>query len=155
MSDAPHPDDEKIGPGRPPKKHRWVRGGPSPNPKGRPRKKEDTLPALKKIFEDCLHKPIRLSRDDKLVHLSRFEIGMERLVSDFAKGDARSRRELLHWAQALGVDLKGAGNKIEEALSPSHATILEEYIKRRTVGEEERRVIAPADLRDDDPGESR
>lgn len=38
-------DDYKVGPGRPPKEHRWRKGQPSPNPRGRPIKKD-----LEKMF---------------------------------------------------------------------------------------------------------
>jgi len=38
-------DDYKVGPGRPPKEHRWQKGQPSPNPRGRPIKMD-----LEKMF---------------------------------------------------------------------------------------------------------
>lgn len=35
---AEHDDEPyKVGPGKPPREYRWEKGGPSPNPKGRPR----------------------------------------------------------------------------------------------------------------------
>lgn len=33
-------EDDKVGPGHPPKEYRWKKGGPSPNPRGRPPKKK-------------------------------------------------------------------------------------------------------------------
>lgn len=152
MSEGPD-EHEKIGPGRPPKKHRWVKGGPSPNPRGRPRKRaNEVLVDAKRIVRDELFEPIKLSQGDRQITLSRFEIGVKRLMNDFAQGDRYARRDALELVKVMGIDLGGASAGIEEALSPAHKAILEEYIKRYhgADGEARERVIAPDDLRDDD-----
>ena len=54
---APSSDDSTVGPGRPPKATRWKKGGPSPNPKGRPRK-DSMFADVKRLFEDALKQKV-------------------------------------------------------------------------------------------------
>ena len=46
----------KVGPGSPPPDKRWKKGGPSPNPGGRPRKDQSMLPDVRKAFEQVINK---------------------------------------------------------------------------------------------------
>jgi hypothetical protein len=54
-SDSSDDGAYKVGPGRPPKQYTWKKDGPSPNPKGRPKKVPSMEPDLKKAFEDALN----------------------------------------------------------------------------------------------------
>ncbi|HEV8004167.1 MAG TPA: hypothetical protein VGP63_30160, partial [Planctomycetaceae bacterium] len=49
-------EEYKVGPGRPPPDKRWKKGGPSPNPRGRPRKEQSMLPDVRKAFEQAVNK---------------------------------------------------------------------------------------------------
>lgn len=56
MSSSPEDDDDKVGPGNPPREHRWKKGQPSPNPRGRPPKKpqEKLLTQMNKMQQAVL-----------------------------------------------------------------------------------------------------
>lgn len=148
------PDEYKVGPGRPPKATRWQKGAPSPNPQGRPRKPPALAPDIKKLFEDALHRKVSFTREGIENTISRLELGFEQLTIQFAKGDARARRDVLEYGARLGVDFSGAAQAVAEALAPGQQQILDSYISR-TVADDEtavdaKRVIAPDDLLDDD-----
>ena len=52
-SSAPPAEEEyRVGPGRPPKEHRW-KPGQSGNPKGAKRKKRSLIPELKEAVRAC------------------------------------------------------------------------------------------------------
>jgi hypothetical protein len=122
----------QVGPGRPPRDTRWKKGGLSPNPRGRPRKDQAMLPDVRKAFEQALNKKISVPRGDRQVLMTRLEIGFEQLLNQFAKGDRYARRDLMGYADKLGVDLlaKG-GHAIEHALTPNYQTILNAFLARR------------------------
>ena len=48
-------DTYKVGPGNPPRQYTWKKGGPSPYPKGRPKKAPSMKPEIKQIFENALN----------------------------------------------------------------------------------------------------
>jgi hypothetical protein len=155
----PEPSDEdtdKVGPGHPPKQFRWKPRGPSPNPKGRPKKVPTLKPDLKKLLEDALNEKIVVSRDNKEIVLTKAALGIQQLVHQFAKGDRYARRDLMDYAAKLGVDLL-AGQKaaIEEALGIDQQAILDDYVRRRqqlpsAEAASDDHVKAPPDLLDDD-----
>jgi hypothetical protein len=121
----------KVGPGHPPLESQFKKGAPSPNPKGRPRKRASIAPDLKKLLEDGLKKKVKAKNGDTQVSLTRATLGIEQLLNQFAKGDRYARRDLMDIAKELGVDLlAGQKEKIEEALSPSHQAILDSFISR-------------------------
>jgi hypothetical protein len=143
-----------VGPGRPPVDKRWKKGGPSPNPRGRPRKDQTMLPDVRKVFELALNKKVAVPRGDRKVLMTRLEIGFEQLLNQFAKGDRHARRDLIEYAAELGVDLLATHKQaIEDALAPSLEAILDSYVARRSgagnvapAGP----VLAPPELLDDD-----
>lgn len=146
--------DYKIGPGRPPRHGRWKKGCRSPNPRGRPRKDRSTGPDLKKLFEQALIKKVSVTRGGRKVLMTRVEIGFEQLLTLFAKGDARARRDVLQYADELGIDLLAEHkSEIEEAINESDEAILDRYVARRigsaAVAPADR-VTAPPELLDDD-----
>ena len=146
-------DDYKVGPGRPPKETRWKKGAPSPNPKGRPRNNSALTPDVKKLFEDALNRKVSLSRDGRQTALAKLELGFEQLASQFAKGDRHARRDVFTYAAQLGVDFTGKAQALKEALAPNYQEILDAFLSRQQPAagrHEDERVLAPADLLDDD-----
>ncbi len=149
------PDEaDKVGPGHPPRAKRWQKGGPSPNPKGRPRKDQSLLPDVRKAFEQAINKKVSVPRGDRKVLMTRLEIGFEQLLNQFAKGDRYARRDIMELADKLGIDFlaqhKGA---LEAVLTPNHQAILDAYVARRTGADSvasAARVLAPPQLLDDD-----
>jgi hypothetical protein len=153
--DAPElpADDYKVGPGRPPKETRWKKGAPSPNPKGRPRNNAALTPDVKKLFEKVLNRKVLMTRNGQQVALAKLELGFEQLANQFAKGDRHARRDVFTYAAQLGVDFTGKAQALKEALAPNYQEILDAYSRRRqpaTERQEDERVLAPADLLDDD-----
>jgi Family of unknown function (DUF5681) len=153
---------KKVGPGNPPQETRWKKGDPSPNPKGRPRKKSALTPDVKKLFEAALSKQIRLTRDGRQIALAKLELGFEQLANQFAKGDRHARRDVFTYAAQLGVDFTGKAQALKEALAPNYEDILDAYVGRRQAafgGEsvvlQRERAFAPPDLLDDDVAEKK
>src|ERR1700732_2962793 len=146
-------DPYKVGPGRPPKEHRWKKGGPSPNPKGRRKKPLTMKPDLKKALEQALNEKIAITKDKKEVVVTKAALGIQQLVNQFAKGDRYARRDLFQYAAQLGVDLQ-AKDVIAEALGINHQALVDGYVQRRqqqsAEASPEDHVKAPPDLVDDD-----
>lgn len=150
--------EDEVGPGRPPRDTRWKKGGPSPNPRGRPRKEHSVLPDLKRALEQALNKKVWVSRGDRKFFLTRLEIGLEQLLNQFAAGDRHARDDLIKLAERAGVDLLAEHKQsVEEALAPGHQAILDAYVARRTGAANvaaTKTVLAPAELLDDEPDET-
>jgi hypothetical protein len=152
----PDPSDEsayKVGPGRPPKQYTWKKGGPSPYPKGRPKKPPSMKPDLKKAFEGALKEKIVITKDKKEVVLTKAALGIQQLVNQFAKGDRYARRDLFQYAALLGVDLQ-AKELITEALGINDQAIVDAFLQRQQQRSAEavpdEHIKAPPDLIDDD-----
>lgn len=144
----------QVGPGSPPRDTRWKKGGPSPNPRGRPRKDQSMLPDARKAFEQALHKKVAVTRGDKQVLMTRIEIGFEQLLNQFAKGDPRARRDLMEYADKLGIDFLAPHRQVlEQALAPNYQAILDAAVARRSGAADiapPERALAPSELLDDD-----
>ena len=157
-SESTPAEDYKVGPGRPPPGERWKKGGPSPNPRGRPRKEQSMLPDVRKAFEQAINKKVLVPRGDKKVLMTRVEIGIEQLLNQFAKGDRHARRDLMEYADKLGIDfLANHRQALEEALTPNYQAILDASFARRSGAGNvatAARVLAPPELLDDDAAES-
>jgi hypothetical protein len=131
-----------VGPGRPPVDKRWKKGGPSPNPRGRPRKDQSMLPDVRKAFEQALNKKVAVPRGDKEVLMTRVEIGLEQLLNQFAKGDRHARKALMEYADKLGIDfLVQHGQELEAALTPNYQAVVDAFLARRSAAGN----VAPAD----------
>ena len=147
----------KVGPGRPPPDKRWQKGGPSPNPRGRPRKDQSMLPDVRKAFERALNEKVAMSRGGRKVLMTRVEIGFEQLLNQFAKGDRYARRDLMEYADKLGIDFLAKQRQvIEQTLGSNPQAILDAYVARRSgtanvAGAVP--VLAPPELLDDDAAE--
>jgi hypothetical protein len=153
----PEPSDEdtyKVGPGFPPNEHKWKKGIPSPYPKGRPKKVHSLKPDVKKLFEDALNEKIEVTISNKKTVLTKLELGLRQLATQFGKGDRYARRDVFTYAVLLGVDLK-AKEILGEALGTTHQAIVDAFLRRQTLPSTptptpEVRVKAPPDLVDDD-----
>jgi uncharacterized protein DUF5681 len=146
-------EEYKVGPGRPPKQHRF-KPGQSGNPKGAKRKPASLLPDLKRLFEQALSEKVTLRQGEKQRTLTMAEAGIKQLVAQFAKGDRHARRDVFAYAQMLGIDLiANHRTAIEEALASDHQAILDAYVARRTqvtAPSKHAPAFAPPELRDDD-----
>jgi len=126
----PSADDAyKVGPGFPPKQYTWKKGGPTPNPKGRPRKVPSMKPDLKKALESALNEKVVITKDKKKTVLTKATLGIQQLVNQFAKGDRYARRDLFQYASLLGVELH-AKDIIEEALGVDDQAIVDAALRR-------------------------
>lgn len=151
---ATEEDGYKVGPGFPPKQYTWKKGGPSPYPKGRPRKVPSMKPDLKKALEAALNEKVVITKDKKEIMLTKAALGIQQLVNQFAKGDRHARRDLLQYAAQLGVDFH-AKDLITEALGINDQAIVDAAFQRRQQQPSpepapDDHVKAPPDLVDDD-----
>ena len=157
-SDSAPAEEYKVGPGRPPPDRRWKKGDPSPNPQGRPRKQQSMVPDARKALEQALNKKVLVSRGDKKVLMTRIDIGFEQLLNQFAKGDRYARRDLMEYADKLGIDFLAKHRQaVEEALTPNYQAIFDAAVARRSgTGNvaPAPRVLAPPDLLDGDATKS-
>ena len=110
---AAEPGEEyKVGPGRPPREHRF-------KPKG-----AITCANLKQLLERALGKTVTLKQGERQRIVTMASAGIEQLVAQFAKGDRHGRRDLFWLADKLGVDLVDGGRKaFEEALGLCQTTV--------------------------------
>lgn len=142
----------KVGPGRPPKAHRF-KPGQSGNPKGAKRKPKSMAPDLKLALERALSETVTLKQGDRQRTVTMAVAGIEQLVAQFAKGDRHARRDLIALADKLGVDLMaGQHQAIQDALAANHEAILLTSVQRqnnKVVTPSP--VLAPPELLDDDP----
>src|ERR1700688_4094161 len=90
--------------------------------------------------------------------MTRVEIGLEQLLNQFAKGDRHARRDLMEYADKLGIDFLAKHRQdIEEAVTPNHQAILDAFLKRQSGAVNVApapRVLAPPELLDDDAAEA-
>ena len=151
-SSAPPAEEEyRVGPGRPPKEHRW-KPGQSGNPKGAKQKKRSLIPELKEEFERVFSQKLKVTQGDQQRLISRWVAGLEQLSIQFAKGDRHARRDVFYFAERLGVDLLKSA-KSDDTLSVDHQAILEAYVERRMQEDALQApspVLAPPELLDDD-----
>jgi hypothetical protein len=155
VSSAPSAEEEyRVGPGRPPKEHQF-KPGQSGNPKGRKRKKRSLIPELKEEFERVFSKKLRATQGDREQFITRWVAGLEQLSIQYAKGDRHARRDVLYFAERLGVDLLNS-KPPDATLCADHQAILDAYVERRTQEKALRAsspVLAPPELLDDAPNE--
>jgi hypothetical protein len=151
---SPADDTYKVGPGFPPNQHKWTKGCPTPNPKGRPRKVPTMKPDVKKAFEDAIFDKVQVKKGDKKVWITKINLGLQQLATQFAKGDRYARRDVLQYAAQLGVDLQ-AKDIFADALGVNEQAIVDAAFRRKQQqaapeASPDDHVKAPADLLDDD-----
>jgi hypothetical protein len=145
-------EEYKVGPGHPPREHRF-KPGQSGNPKGAERKAPSLAPDLKQLLERALSKTVTLKQGERQQTVTMASAGIEQLVAQYAKGDRHGRRDLFWLADKYGVDLVNGGRKaFAEALASNHQAILRAYVERQYDTVVTRApVLAPPELLDDDP----
>ena len=157
-SESTPAEEYEVGPGHPPPDKRWQKGGPSPNSRGRPRKEQSMVPDARKAFAQAINKKVSVPRGDKKVLMTRVEIGLEQLLNQFAKGDRHARRDLMEYADKLGIDFLAQHRQtLEQALTPNYQAILDASLARRSAAANATpapRLLAPPELLDDDAAES-
>jgi hypothetical protein len=132
------PDEYRVGPGRPPKEYQF-KPGVSGNPKGARRRTPSIAPDLKALLERTLGKKMKLRHGEREEIVTKAAAGIDKLVSQFAKGDRYARRDLVALADKLGVDLTaGRGKEIESALAEvitaDDEALLAGYLRRHGGG---------------------
>ena len=147
----------KVGPGRPPKEYTW-KPGQSGNPKGAKRKKRSLIPELKEQFERVFSQKLKVTQGDRQRFITRWVAGLEQLSIQFAKGDRHARRDVLYFAERLGVDLLTPTNASDETLSADHQAMLDAYVEWKIQEKAlyaSSPVLAPPELLDDKPDEAK
>ena len=153
----PSDQEYRVGPGRPPKEYQF-KPGQSGNPKGAKRKPRSILLDFKKLFEGAFNRKVTLANAEKKSALTKFEIGMEQLANQFAKGDRHARQEVFALAEKLGVDLYAEQKKtLENAIASDHQAILDAFVDRQydKVVQREAEMAPPELLDDDDDDQNR
>jgi Family of unknown function (DUF5681) len=156
-SAPPAEEEYRVGPGRPPKEQQW-KPGQSGNPKGAKRKKRSLIPELKEQFERVFSQKLKVTQGDRQRLITRWVAGLEQLSIQFAKGDRHARRDVLYFAERLGMDLLTPTKASDETVSADHDAILEAYVERRMQEKTlfaSSPVLAPPALLDDTPDEAK
>lgn len=90
--------DEKVGYGRPPKKHQW-RVGQSGNPRGRPKGVQNE----KTVLQALLRRKIPVQHNGKRGKISFLEAMYLRFADEALRGDTKAASFLLARAEANGA----------------------------------------------------
>jgi hypothetical protein len=151
-SGAPAEEEYKVGPGRPPKEHRF-KPGQSGNPKGAKRKAPSLIPALKDLFEHVFNQKAKVTQGQRARFITMREAGLQQFSIQFAKGDPHARRDAFRIAEKLGSEFLTPKKAFDETLAGDRQAILDAYVARQThrkVSAAPSPVFAPPELMDDD-----
>jgi hypothetical protein len=99
MNQIPHSDDpadERVGKGRPPKKHRF-KPGRSGNPGGRPTGSRN----FRKMFEMALNRDVEITCNGEVLRVATIEAILMAQVREAMRGDVRAGENLLSCAERL------------------------------------------------------
>lgn len=118
---APVAVDDKVGYGRPPKKHQFKKGK-SGNPKGRPKGSPNFLTAI----ERELNERVFVTEEGRRKSISKMEASAKQLVNRAATGDLRALAQLL----ALKELLEGKPANQAAAMSSEDEKVLEDVARR-------------------------
>src|ERR1700692_3883237 len=154
-NNRPSEIEYQVGPGRPPKQYRFQKGK-SGNPLGAKLKKRSIARALKAILERALREKMRNEQGKKI--LTKAAAGIQRLVDQFAQGDRHARRDLIHIAERLDIDLTaGQSDALQKsvviALSQNDQELVDEFIQhwlaeRQAQQREQQHNSSPAEATD-------
>ena len=131
-------NEYRVGPGQPPKEHRWKKGQ-SGNPAGvKRRKTAKVVPDLKQLLNQALNEPITLRSGKREVITTKAAAGIAQLVTQFAEGDRYARRDLIALAPKLGIDLTAGqpgaiGEAVATLMSASDEAIITDFLRRHGV----------------------
>jgi Family of unknown function (DUF5681) len=87
-------DDDTVGYGKPPRKHRF-RKGRSGNPRGRPKGSKNLTTVLAKTIAE----KVEITENGQRRAVSKLEVAVKQLVNRAAAGDARASHQLFSLAQ--------------------------------------------------------
>jgi len=108
--------------------------------------------------QKALSEKVTVKQGDREHTLTMAEAGIKQLVAQYAKGDRHARRDVVIYAEKLGIDLiAGHRNTIKQALAADRQAILDAYFEHRTQVTElckSSPVLAPPELLDDDAEDS-
>lgn len=109
MSGAPDDDGYKVGPGNPPREHRWKKGCPSPNPIGRPPKKpqEKLLVQMNPLHNAVLThaaKEMTLRTTDGERTITQTEACLDLLLKMGAKNNAKALQIYLNFIKEASAE---------------------------------------------------
>ncbi len=110
---------------------------------------------VRRAFEQAINEKVAVPRGDKTVLMTRVEIGLEQLLDQFAKDERHARRDLMEYADKLGIDfLDKHRQTLEQALTADYRAILAASLARRSGNVAlAPRVLASPALLDDDAAE--
>jgi hypothetical protein len=131
--------------------------GQSGNPKGRPPKPKSDRIDIKTMLKEALNDTVNMRMGDKEERTTYLKAGLMQLVHQYAKGDAKARRDMFWLAEKHGINLaESVESGIGGLPAADHRAVLEAYIAARNQASDRSAaepVIAPPDLQDDDPSE--
>lgn len=113
------PDEEKVGPGRPPRSSQF-KPGQSGNPGGRP-KKERSLP---KLVNEALDEMVTVTEQGTAIKLSKRQLIAKQLVNSAAGGDLRALDRL--------VNLISKAEPDQDSLVGISPALLASFLKRHS-----------------------
>jgi Family of unknown function (DUF5681) len=151
-SGPPAEEEYNVGPGRPPKAHRF-KPGQSGNPKGAKRKAPSLIPGLKDLFDRAFNQKAKVTQGERARVMTMWDAGLQQLSVQFAKGDRHARRDAFWIAERLGSEFLTPKKAFDETLAGDRQAILDAYVARQThrkVSAAPSPVFAPPELLDDD-----
>jgi hypothetical protein len=131
--DTPQDDDDVVGPGRPPRKHRWT-PGQSGNPNGRPKGSINIVTASKKEGR----KMVKYTEGGRTKTMSKMELSVLQAWQKAIKGDLKAFALMLQLDGKLD-DVQAAGQRslAIPKLDPEAMRRLAERVLRNTKGADE------------------
>jgi hypothetical protein len=102
-----------VGRGKPPPQHQWKKGCPSPNPKGRPRKRQPHT--IAEAIDDILSEKVPMNRNGRTSHRPILEAILRKLVMGIADSD-RDSFTILNGMRKWGSLTKDSVDPVEEFL---------------------------------------
>lgn len=119
-------DDEEVGYKKPPRSSQWQKGGPSPNPAGRPKKKSSTVA---EFIERALLEEIKVPTvDGKQKRVTYFEIILMQLMKKVAENSSRQAYRTLRKYQRF-ADTKKMKRGVEIRSRADAARAYERFLK--------------------------
>jgi hypothetical protein len=151
----PAPDDYKVGPGRPPREHRF-KPGQSGNPKGRKPKAPSIEPELRTLLDAVLNRKVKIRQGDRERNITMLAAGFEQLGTRAAQGDRHAFRDVIDLMARLKPELfTGNQTGLSEGLGAMGRALLDNYVARHTGPKQVSAaspVLAPPELADDAEG---
>lgn len=140
-----------VGYGNPPKRSQF-KLGQSGNRNGRPKKVEDVAAKFREHFQAALSRKHRVKDGNRTRTVTSAKLGIEQLVRLYAQGNEKARRDILIYAQALGVNFAPLPESTDASkIKPDHEAVLQNYVDRVHTGKrtEADRILAPPGFLED------